>query len=77
VPDELDRLFQDIADGVKRIVIAVGARKDHHSKFHALIAPWRIFGKIHFSTSAGRSFGAANIEATKGFESSQKKLRNF
>src|SRR6266851_3073288 len=39
VPDELYGLFEDVADGVKRVVIAVGARKDNYSKFHAVIAP--------------------------------------
>jgi hypothetical protein len=45
VPDKFDRFLQDVADGVKRVVIAVGARKNHYSKFHALIAPWGILGK--------------------------------
>src|SRR6266478_2714851 len=40
VPDELHRSLEDVADGVKRVVIAVGARKDNYSKFHAVIAPW-------------------------------------
>src|SRR5260370_4990191 len=46
VPDELYGLFEDVADGVKRVVIAVGARKDNYSKFHAVIAPWGIWGKV-------------------------------
>src|SRR6266436_2203095 len=40
VPDELYGLLEDVADGVKRVVIAVGARKNNYSKFHAVIAPW-------------------------------------
>jgi hypothetical protein len=46
VPNKFNRLFQDVTDGVKRVVIAVGARKDHYSKFHAVFAPWGILGKF-------------------------------
>src|SRR5467141_445101 len=41
----LHRFLQDVADGVKCVVIAVVARKDNYSKFHAVIAPWGIWRK--------------------------------
>jgi deoxyxylulose-5-phosphate synthase len=34
MPDEFHRLLQDMADSVKRVVIAIGSRKDYDPKFH-------------------------------------------
>jgi hypothetical protein len=39
MPDELNRLMENIAYGVERVVVAIGSRKDDDSKFHALSAP--------------------------------------
>jgi len=39
VPDEFDRSLQNIADGVKRVMIAIGSGKNDDSKFHAVAAP--------------------------------------
>jgi hypothetical protein len=44
VPDELNRLMENIAYGVKRVVVAIGSRKDYNSKFHALAAPGGVAG---------------------------------
>jgi len=49
-----------VADGVKRVVIAVGPRKDTQLQFHALIAPCRInFGNSYFITFRRGEFPAA------------------
>src|SRR5437764_500903 len=39
MPDKLDRLFEDAADGVKRVVVAIRAWKDDDSKFHCVVTP--------------------------------------
>jgi hypothetical protein len=39
VPDEFDRFLQDVADGVKRVVVAIGPGKNDDSKFHAVQPP--------------------------------------
>ena len=39
VPDEFNRLFQDVPEGVKRVVVTIGPGKDDDSKFHVLVAP--------------------------------------
>ena len=39
MPDELNRLVENTAYGVERVVVAIGSRKDDDSKFHALAAP--------------------------------------
>jgi hypothetical protein len=36
--------LQDVADGVKRVVIAIGPRENNDSKFHAVVAPCWIAG---------------------------------
>jgi len=41
VPDELDRLFQNVADGVKSVVIAIRSGKNDDSEFHR-VTPWSI-----------------------------------
>src|ERR1700686_3913370 len=46
MPDELNRLVDDIAYGVKRVVVAIGSRKDDDSKFHALAAPRGVAGSF-------------------------------
>src|SRR5260370_585200 len=44
VPDEFDGLFEDVSDGVKGVVVAVGPGKNNDSKFHAAAAPWCLAG---------------------------------
>src|SRR5260370_26956713 len=44
VPDELDRFLEDVSDGVKRVVLAIGPGKNNDSKFHLAAAPCRIAG---------------------------------
>jgi len=39
VPDKFDGLLQDVADGVKRVVVAIGPGENDDSKFHAVPAP--------------------------------------
>src|SRR5208283_535793 len=46
-------------DGVKRVVIAIGPRKDHHSKFHD-VPPVSMNGKVNFSTSTRSRCRAGN-----------------
>src|SRR5262249_42161670 len=47
MPNEFDRLFKDISDGVERVVVAIGPGKDDDSKFHAAITP-REIGELLF-----------------------------
>jgi hypothetical protein len=35
---------QDISDGVKRIVVAIGPGKNYDSEFHCVLAPYGIRG---------------------------------
>jgi hypothetical protein len=44
MPDELNRLVENIAYGVERVVVAIGSRKDDDSNFHALAAPGGVVG---------------------------------
>src|SRR5882762_5581598 len=44
VPDKFDGLPQNVADGVKRVMIAIGPGKNYDSKFHAVAAPCSIAG---------------------------------
>jgi hypothetical protein len=44
VPDEFDRFLQDVSEGVKRVVVAIGPGKNDDSKFHEVAAPWNIWG---------------------------------
>jgi len=44
VPDEFDGFVQDISYGVKRVVVAIGPRKDDDSEFHRVLAPYGIRG---------------------------------
>src|SRR5467141_5243026 len=44
VPDEFDGLLQNVADGVKRVMVAIGPGKNDDSKFHAVAAPCSIAG---------------------------------
>jgi hypothetical protein len=44
MPDEFDGFVEDVADGVERVVIAVGPGKDEDSKFHAAMTPSGIWG---------------------------------
>src|SRR5712675_185764 len=46
VPDKLHRLFQDITDGVKSVVVAIRPRKNNYSKFHGVAAPDGIWGTL-------------------------------
>jgi hypothetical protein len=46
MPDELNRLMENIAYGVGRVVVAIGSRKDDDSKFHALAAPGGVAGSF-------------------------------
>src|ERR1700674_2832725 len=46
VPDKFDRLPQNVADGVKRVMIAIGPGKNYDSKFHAVAAPCRVAGTL-------------------------------
>jgi hypothetical protein len=39
VPDEFDGLVQDIADGVERVVVAIGPGKNNDSELHCVLAP--------------------------------------
>jgi len=51
VPDKLDGLVQDVADGVKRVVIAIRAGKNDDSEFHRVGSPRSIQGNSILSTS--------------------------
>src|SRR5207245_8579307 len=44
VPYEFDGLLQDVADGVKSVVVAIGPGENDDSKFHAVVAPCCIAG---------------------------------
>src|SRR5882762_4809011 len=44
VPDEFDRFVQNVADGVKRVVVAIGPGENDNSKFHVVPAPCAIAG---------------------------------
>src|SRR5258707_325999 len=44
VPDKFDRLVKDVADGVKRVVVAIGPGENDNSKFHVVPAPCAIAG---------------------------------
>src|SRR6267378_1605491 len=44
VPDEFDGLPQNVADGVKRVMVAIGPGENDDSKFHAVAAPCSIAG---------------------------------
>ena len=48
VPDEFGRLPEDGGDGVKRVVIAIAARKDDNAKFHGSCC-----GEVRFYFSKG------------------------
>jgi hypothetical protein len=54
MPDELNRLMEHIADGVERVVIAIGSGKDDDSKFHALAAPGDVAGTVILTQRAHR-----------------------
>jgi len=45
MPDEFDRLLQNMADRVKRVVIAVGPGENHYTKFHGT-PPGGFAGKL-------------------------------
>src|SRR5712692_3179679 len=56
VPDEFDGLFEDVADGVVRVLVAIGPGKNDDSKFRAGAAPWRNLGSVILAhTEARRS----------------------
>src|SRR5882724_9442909 len=64
VPDELDRLFQNVADGVKSVVIAIRSGKNDDSEFHRVVTPWSIRGILilaHQPVFPGRSMPAGRI----------------
>src|SRR5713226_1003515 len=42
VPDKFDGLFQDVPEGIKRVVVAIGPGEDDDSKFHVVVTPWGI-----------------------------------
>src|SRR2546421_543111 len=44
VPDEFDGFPENVADGVKRVVVAIGPGKNDDSKFHAVAAPCNLAG---------------------------------
>jgi hypothetical protein len=44
VPNEFDRFLEDIADGVKRVVVAIGPGENDDSKFHVVAAPCSVAG---------------------------------
>src|SRR5262249_48175856 len=44
VPDDLDGLLQNLADGVEGVVIAIRAGKDYDSEFHRVVTPRGIRG---------------------------------
>src|SRR5258708_2775048 len=44
MPDEFDGLLEDVADGVKRVVVAIGPGENDDSKFHAVAAPCSFTG---------------------------------
>ena len=44
VPDECDGLLEDVSDGVKGVVVAVGRGKNNDSEFHAAAAPCCLAG---------------------------------
>jgi len=46
VPDEFDGLLEDVSDGVIRVVIAIGPRKNDNSKFHCGGSPLLLAGTL-------------------------------
>jgi hypothetical protein len=60
VPDEFDGLLQNVADGVKRVMVAIGPGKNDDSKFHAVAAPCSTAGTPILAHT--REFG---LERTK------------
>src|SRR5215472_3237205 len=58
VPDELDGLLEDVSDGVKGVVVAIGPWKNNDSKFHEAVAPCGLAGTPILAqptlTSSGR-----------------------
>src|SRR5207253_11255961 len=46
VPDEFDGLLEDVSDGVKGVVVAIGPGKNNDSKFHAVAAPCYFAGTV-------------------------------
>jgi hypothetical protein len=77
VPNELDRFFQDAAYGVERVVIAVGARKNNYSKFHALVAPSGILGKLILAHQRGEFRRSGHTPETASYSAaypSQSKI---
>src|SRR4029077_705418 len=46
VPDEFDGFVKDVANGVKRVVVAIGPGENDDSKFHAVPAPCGIAGTL-------------------------------
>jgi hypothetical protein len=44
VPDKFDALLEDVADGVKRVVVAIGPGENDDSKFHVVAAPCSVAG---------------------------------
>jgi len=53
VPNEFDGLVQDVADGVKRVVVAIRAGKNYDSEFHRVGSPWSIRGNFILPHDAG------------------------
>jgi hypothetical protein len=54
VPDEFDRLVQDIAERIKRVVVAIRAGKDYDSEFHRVGSPRGIRGKLILTQTGKR-----------------------
>ena len=81
VPDEFHRLMKDVADGVKRVVVAIGPGKNDDSKFHALAAPCGVAGTLilaHEHTFHSIPAVHASAESQPGDElvSIEKQRRN-
>jgi hypothetical protein len=80
VPDEFDRPPQNVADGVKRVMIAIGPGKNNDSKFHAVAAPNSIAGTsilahTHASHSIPVDLGPAASQLGSELVSIEKQRR--
>src|ERR1700730_2202387 len=67
MPDELNRLLENIAYGVERVVVAIRSRKDDDSKFHALVTPGGDVGISILTQRVHRIHEAAEISQRRCF----------
>src|SRR5467141_58296 len=81
VPDEFDRLLLNVADGVERVMVAIGPGENDDSKFHAVAAPCSIAGtSILAHTCASHSIpwtlGLLNLNSEANWYPSKSRGEN-